>query len=61
MSEAKKPDEHAAVPESRAAFDAFELLEGDLYWENGLVVFTEQYHLRRGFCCNSDCRHCPYR
>ena len=28
--------------------------------ENGLMVFTEAYHLKRGTCCNSGCRHCPY-
>lgn len=37
------------------------LIEGeDYYFEGGLVVFTRQYHLRRGFCCGSGCRHCPY-
>ncbi len=30
------------------------------YIENGFYVFTEQYHLLRGSCCNSGCRHCPY-
>jgi hypothetical protein len=30
------------------------------YLENGLVVFTEAYHLKRGYCCKSACRHCPY-
>ncbi|MCE2734632.1 MAG: DUF5522 domain-containing protein [Cyclobacteriaceae bacterium] len=30
------------------------------YYENGLMVFTEAYHLKRGYCCNSGCRHCPY-
>ncbi len=35
--------------------------EGDSYWsENGYRVFTEQYHLKRGYCCESSCRHCPY-
>lgn len=24
------------------------------------MVFTEAYHLRRGYCCKSGCRHCPY-
>src|SRR5690606_37039551 len=33
----------------------------DYYWENGLMVFTRQYHLKRGYCCGSGCRHCPYR
>ncbi|MEM1405964.1 MAG: DUF5522 domain-containing protein [Bacteroidota bacterium] len=30
------------------------------YIENGMYVFTEAYHLRRGYCCKSGCRHCPY-
>ena len=34
--------------------------EKDYYFENGLMVMTEQYHLRRGFCCGNECRHCPY-
>jgi hypothetical protein len=32
----------------------------DYYMENGLLVFTEAYHLKRGYCCGSGCRHCPY-
>ncbi|MBV9926568.1 MAG: hypothetical protein JOZ96_16225 [Acidobacteria bacterium] len=37
------------------------LVEGvDFYREGGYVVFTEGYHLRRGYCCGSGCRHCPY-
>jgi hypothetical protein len=37
------------------------LEEGDFYEaENGYRVFTEQYHLKRGYCCKSDCKHCPY-
>ncbi len=30
------------------------------YEENGRVVFTEQYHIDRGYCCGNGCRHCPY-
>jgi hypothetical protein len=26
----------------------------------GYIVFTEKYHLKRGYCCKSGCRHCPY-
>ena len=38
------------------------LIEGeDFYREGGYVVFTAAYHLRRGRCCESGCRHCPYR
>lgn len=32
----------------------------DFYIENGFYVFTEQYHLKRGYCCGNRCRHCPY-
>ncbi|MGA9767720.1 MAG: DUF5522 domain-containing protein [Blastocatellia bacterium] len=38
------------------------LIEGeDFYREGGYVVFTALYHLKRGYCCDSGCRHCPYR
>lgn len=32
----------------------------DFYVENGLMVLTERYHLKRGSCCGNGCRHCPY-
>jgi len=25
----------------------------------GYIVFTEKYHLKRGYCCQSGCKHCP--
>lgn len=28
--------------------------------ENGFLVMTREYHLKRGYCCGSGCRHCPY-
>lgn len=34
--------------------------EPDYYFENGLLVYTAAHHLRRGACCGSGCRHCPY-
>jgi hypothetical protein len=35
--------------------------EGDFYYsEEGYIVFTEQYHSKRGHCCQSGCKHCPY-
>jgi hypothetical protein len=38
------------------------LKEGeDFYFENGLMVFTETYHRKRGYCCQNKCRHCPYQ
>jgi iron complex transport system substrate-binding protein len=37
------------------------LKEGpDYYLENGAMVFTASYLQRRGYCCDSGCRHCPY-
>jgi hypothetical protein len=32
----------------------------DFYWEGPYMVFTEAWHLKRGYCCGSACRHCPY-
>lgn len=26
----------------------------------GYVIFTEKYHLKRGYCCQSGCKHCPW-
>ena len=38
-----------------------QLIQGiDYYIENLNFVFTAWYHLRRGYCCKSGCRHCPY-
>ncbi len=28
--------------------------------QTGFLVFTELYHLERGTCCLSACRHCPW-
>ncbi len=28
--------------------------------ETGLFVFTAAYHVARGSCCTTGCRHCPY-
>ena len=32
------------------------------FWEVAKpeLIFTEEYHTRRGYCCGSGCRHCPY-
>jgi hypothetical protein len=32
----------------------------DSYFEGPYLVFTEAYHRKRGYCCQSGCRHCPY-
>ncbi|MGO8933652.1 MAG: DUF5522 domain-containing protein [Terracidiphilus sp.] len=33
----------------------------DYYLEGPNLVFTAAYHLKRGICCGSGCRHCPYQ
>lgn len=39
-----------------------ELKFGEDYYfsEDGFMVFTAAYLLKRGTCCQSGCRHCPY-
>ncbi|MEC4112533.1 cysteine-rich CWC family protein [Myroides pelagicus] len=38
-----------------------EMVEGLHYYiENGYFVFTEYYHLLKGYCCQNGCRHCVY-
>jgi hypothetical protein len=48
------------MSDEKRAEPQLELLPGDSYMEGQYLVFTAQYHLRRGYCCNSGCRHCPY-
>lgn len=33
----------------------------DYYYNNdGFVVFTAEYLLKRGYCCGNGCANCPY-
>jgi hypothetical protein len=49
-----------AMPEQPVQPDA-PLVEGlDYTIENGRWIFTAAYLLKRGACCGSGCRHCPY-
>ncbi len=51
-----------ATPHTASPLDATSpLQEEDFYYEGPYMVFTAAYHLKRGYCCNSDCRHCPYK
>jgi hypothetical protein len=36
------------------------LLPSYYYNDEGLMVFTEQFHIERGFCCGNYCKHCPF-
>nr|WP_170857101.1 DUF5522 domain-containing protein [Algoriphagus locisalis] len=49
MKDAKKPSSGSTLsPE-------------DFYFnEQGLMVFTKEYHQKRGYCCGNGCKHCPY-
>ncbi|MBK8625685.1 MAG: hypothetical protein IPN86_09060 [Saprospiraceae bacterium] len=41
--------------------DPNSLKEGlDYYLEDGNMVFTSYFLTKRGYCCGSGCRHCPY-
>lgn len=42
------------------ADSAAPLAPEDFYHEGPNLVFTEAYHRKRGYCCNSGCRHCPF-
>lgn len=56
MNENRNMDEdQPAAPQEPA------LAPEDYYMEGPYLVFTAAYHLKRGYCCGSGCRHCPYR
>jgi Family of unknown function (DUF5522) len=45
----------------KSAHNTRSLIEGeDYYWEGPYMVFTARFLLRRGYCCGSGCRHCPF-
>jgi len=50
----------APQPDDSHPADPQELAPEDFYFEGPFLVFTAAFHLKRGFCCNSGCRHCPY-
>ena len=43
-------------------FSKINQLDDDEYYysEEGYIVFTEKYLLKRGYCCQNGCKHCPY-
>jgi hypothetical protein len=45
---------------SMAFYDKYE--KDEYYFTpEGYIVFTEKHHLKRGYCCQNNCRHCPWR
>jgi hypothetical protein len=62
MSEEKPSIAEPSVPlPGELALPTEPLRTDEFYMEGPYLVFTATYHLRRGYCCNSDCRHCPYK
>lgn len=55
-----KPEEIVALV--RAELKSTPALSAEDFYldEQGRTVFTSAYHLKRGYCCNSGCRHCPF-
>ena len=43
----------------RGEFEAYRAREAG--WLDDYALFTAAYLRRRGYCCGSGCRHCPYR
>jgi len=37
-------------------------LDPDEYYKSpeGYIIYTEKYLLKRGYCCQNSCKHCPY-
>ncbi|HBB89239.1 MAG TPA: hypothetical protein DC047_16670 [Blastocatellia bacterium] len=55
-----RAEENAADKEEDAKAPPSAIEGEDYYFEGPLMVFTEPFLLRRGICCESGCRHCPY-
>lgn len=56
-----QPDDNKPADEEQSAAAETELVAGlDYYLEDGLFVFTAHFLTKRGYCCESGCRHCPY-
>jgi hypothetical protein len=50
-----------AFHEQHAGAGATPLSPEDYYLDDrGRMVFTAAYLLRRGYCCDQGCRHCPF-
>ena len=55
-----QPESEAPLKTDSPKPEPMPLEAGDYYMEGPNMVFTAQYHLKRGYCCGSGCRHCPY-
>ncbi len=50
------------MTDDQNGFGRINNLEPDEYYfsDEGFMVFTAKYLLRRGYCCQNGCLHCPY-
>lgn len=56
LIDAVKPNQNLACSECSS-----KEAEADYYFnDSGLMVFTRTFHLKRGYCCQKGCLHCPY-
>ena len=52
-----------SLPKEESEYIKNKLKESqDFYFDKitGYKVFTERFLKKRGYCCGSGCRHCPY-
>lgn len=56
------PSVYEAIADDAESEQKNPFVEGvDFYYEGGLMVVTRHFLLRRGYCCENGCRHCPYK
>jgi hypothetical protein len=48
---------HTNIDESNKGED---IPPSHYYMDGERLVFTEQYHIDRGYCCGNNCRHCAF-
>ena len=61
IAERMATEDQAGETQVAQATAPVQLIENeDYYLEGAALVFTAQFLLRRGYCCESGCRHCPY-
>lgn len=56
----QRQEERTDLREEEFPVTAQEGTEDYYFNDDGLMVMTAAYHLKRGFCCGNACRHCPY-
>ena len=61
MPDPTEPATDPPAEEAPSTASSTPLAPEDFYYEGPYLVFTAAYHLKRGYCCNSNCRHCPYK